>query len=601
MSGNYNLTEGALQNIMRGGDPTDPIVQVLGTKKIQNSSEKEKERYRLLLSDGKFTISFAMISLQPGERCIPNFSVIVLKQYITSVVNNASKTEQRILLVLEFEILHSGETVGKKLGTPTQLTDADSKPSSSSNGTLTAKTNGNAPSTYKPNSSSNVSVSDGVSIAGQLAHPISSLSPYHNKWVIKVRVGNKSAIRTWSNSKGEGKLFSCDFIDESGEIRCTAFRDLVDKFYEMLQIDKVYYVSKCQLKPANKQFNTVKNEYEMTMTNETVIQECLDADPNIPQTKYDFTPIDKLAHIEVGTLIDVIGVCKNSSELVTFQAKTTGRELKKREVTLIDQTRSAIALTLWGNDAESFDGTNNPVVVIKSAKLGEFGGGKNLSTIASSQMRINPELQECYRIRGWYDSEGVNIDATNISARSEMGNFNTPWMCFKDVQDQSLGNAEKGDYYQVMGTILLMRSENCIYKACPSEKCNKKIVDLETGMYRCEKCGTEYPSFKYRLLASMNVGDWSGNQWVSMFSNEAEKVLGLTAQEVGEQVDNQSQTMASIVDKANFKQFVLKCRAKMETYNDEARLKTVVVRVDPINYEEYNAHLIERIQALMSA
>lgn len=51
---------------------------------------------------------------------------------------------------------------------------------------------------------------------------------------------NKSAIRTWSNSRGEGKLFSMDLIDESGEIRCTAFRDMCDKFYDMIEVHIAY-------------------------------------------------------------------------------------------------------------------------------------------------------------------------------------------------------------------------------------------------------------------------------------------------------------------------------------------------------------------------
>lgn len=56
------------------------------------------------------------------------------------------------------------------------------------------------------------------------------------RWVIKARVTNKSAIRTWSNSRGEGKLFSMDLIDESSEIRCTAFREQCDRFYDMIEV-----------------------------------------------------------------------------------------------------------------------------------------------------------------------------------------------------------------------------------------------------------------------------------------------------------------------------------------------------------------------------
>lgn len=88
--------------------------------------------------------------------------------------------------------------------------------------------------------------------------------------------------------------------------------------------------------------------------------------------------------------------------------------------------------------------TGNPVIVLKGARVTEFAGGKSLSTFASTSMKINPEITECYRLRSWYDNEGESIDPTNLSSRSGIGNFNTPWMSFKEVQDQNLGNAEKG-------------------------------------------------------------------------------------------------------------------------------------------------------------
>ena len=40
----------------------------------------------------------------------------------------------------------------------------------------------------------------------------------YSSWMIRVRVTNKSGIRKWSNSKGEGKLFSVDLLDESVSI-----------------------------------------------------------------------------------------------------------------------------------------------------------------------------------------------------------------------------------------------------------------------------------------------------------------------------------------------------------------------------------------------
>ena len=65
---------------------------------------------------------------------------------------------------------------------------------------------------------------------------------YDIRWTIKVRITNKSDIRTWSNSRGEGKLFSMDMMDETGEIRGTAFNAECDKFYHMIEVMKVNYI-----------------------------------------------------------------------------------------------------------------------------------------------------------------------------------------------------------------------------------------------------------------------------------------------------------------------------------------------------------------------
>ena len=46
--------------------------------------------------------------------------------------------------------------------------------------------------------------------------PIESLNPYMNKWTIKARITAKSEIRSWSNARGQGTLFSIDLLDAKG-------------------------------------------------------------------------------------------------------------------------------------------------------------------------------------------------------------------------------------------------------------------------------------------------------------------------------------------------------------------------------------------------
>ena len=104
------------------------------------------------------------------------------------------------------------------------------------------------------------------------AFPIEGLSPYQNKWTIKARVTQKSEVRQWSNNRGDGKLFSCTFMDETGEIRATGFNAAVDELYDKLQEGKVYYVSKARVNIANKKFNA-SSEYEISLERNSEIRE----------------------------------------------------------------------------------------------------------------------------------------------------------------------------------------------------------------------------------------------------------------------------------------------------------------------------------------
>lgn len=52
---------------------------------------------------------------------------------------------------------------------------------------------------------------------------INNLTPYIQKWTVKARVTSKGDMRTFTNMKGEGKLFNFELIDADVCCLCCLF------------------------------------------------------------------------------------------------------------------------------------------------------------------------------------------------------------------------------------------------------------------------------------------------------------------------------------------------------------------------------------------
>lgn len=78
------------------------------------------------------------------------------------------------------------------------------------------------------------------------------------------------------------------------QIQATMFNEAARKFYDRFELGKVYYISKGTLRVANKQFMTVQNDYEMTLNENSQVEEASNEASFIPETKFNFVPIDQL-------------------------------------------------------------------------------------------------------------------------------------------------------------------------------------------------------------------------------------------------------------------------------------------------------------------
>lgn len=136
----------------------------------------------------------------------------------------------------------------------------------------------------------------------------------------------------------------------------------------MLQLNKVYYISRAQVKPANKKFTSIPHDFELTLGRDTEVITCV-SDDSIPQIQYNFTPLNALKDIAADSTIgefiqifasverilypnhcellaDVIGICQQTSDIQNLVARTTRRDLKKRDITLVDSSDASVSKVL---------------------------------------------------------------------------------------------------------------------------------------------------------------------------------------------------------------------------------------------------------------
>nr|XP_003469585.2 replication protein A 70 kDa DNA-binding subunit [Cavia porcellus] len=607
------LSEGAIAAIMQQGDTSiKPILQVISIRPITTGNNPP--RYRLLMSDGINTLSSFMLATQMNSLVEQEQLAANCICQIDRFIVNTLKDGRRVVILMELKVLKSADMVGVKIGNPLPYNEGQGQPQavpspvtasspltgrpqqqngSSGVGSSVPKAYGASKTFGKPGGSGLLHPSGGTQ---SKVVPIVSLTPYQSKWTIRARVTNKSQIRTWSNSRGEGKLFSLELVDESGEIRAAAFNEQVDKFFPLIEVNKVYYFSKGSLKIANKQFSAVKNDYEMTFNSETSVVPCED-DHHLPTVQFDFTGIDDLENKSKDSLVDIIGICKSYEDATKITVKSNNREVAKRNIYLMDTSGKVVTATLWGEDADKFDGSRQPVIAIKGARVSDFGG-RSLSVLSSSTIIMNPDIPEAYKLRGWFDTEGQTLDGVSISdlKGGALGTSNTNWKTLYEVKSENLGQGDKADYFSSVATVVYLRKENCMYQACPTQECNKKVIDQQNGLYRCEKCDREFPNFKYRMILSANIADFQENQWVTCFQESAEAILGQNTAYLGELKDKNEQAFEEVFQNANFRSFTFKIRVKLETYNDESRVKATVMDVKPVDYRDYGRRLIMNIR-----
>ncbi|CAF1332724.1 unnamed protein product [Adineta steineri] len=610
------LTTGALMRFAKNNACGEqPVLQVLNIKlmdskpvnessMVTSSQNKKIQRYRLILSDGKYFLPSCVLTVQLNELVLngqlQEYSIIRLDRYLRSDLKG--QTAKMILQILQLTVL---DITTHKIGNPVSLLTADLNENDSSTITTTKdvlqpKVTGSvlkrpivAITNEQPvlpplQSTITITKMDIDSIKTNRLFKIETLNPFQNRWTIQVRVAYKKPVRAFSN--GEGRLFSCDLIDETGEIRATGFGDECDRFEPMLIVGNIYYITQAQIKYANKQFNTLNNDFEMTFNNETIIETCIDNISSIPIQHLHFISIDQIQNMENNSFIDVIGIVMNINDIVHGKSKQN-KDYTKRDILILDQT-GQIIVTLWYQMAENFPMSSiRTIIMLKGVCVNDFNGGRTLSVLGSTQLTIDPDLPLAHDLRRWYLEEGMNIEMTDLTVQST-NQETIPWKTFAQVTEYgtNVSSTGTGELCRVKGVCIHVRHDP-VYKACTRIDCKKKLQENNDGTYYCSKCDLHYEDYKLLYMASILLSDSTGHQWVNFFEKESEILFGFPAEQfpIGKTKDDEDKAYQKLISICGEEKLFL-IRVKSTRYNNHDRLQFTCVGVESVD-----AHLMCRL------
>lgn len=614
------LSAGALGQILEDQKPANPVLQIIGYKPMQGdqgavSSTTQEPRYRLMIGDGIRAHQYCIITnqdlvqdIQAGR--IEKWSIVRVTSYHTVETDASTENKRKIIYILNLEVVKPGGQVGRKLNC------SDSQQQSvESNGQHQEHQNKmhqpDRPPAYQAQpitqaqpwqQGDNMKPSRPRSMAYEnQTIGIGELTPYIGKWVVKGRVTAKSALREYNNAKGGGKLFNFTLADKTGEIKVTAFNADCERVFPYVETNKVYVLGRASVKAADKRYTTA--DFEITLNSDSLLEEVTDtvAASDVPLAKFNFCSIASLSNLPPTQPVDLIGAILSITDVSSIMAKNKNRELKKRNIVIVDMSRTSISVTIWGEQAESFTAEIGDIFVTKAARIGTYGGR---SASAGDCFFINPDIPEVRKIKNWH-SNLLDQNFTCLTSSQDVGGpASDQWKTLSQAADleqtkiiQSSG--QQSALYSKVKAMLASVGKNPIYKCCPTDGCGKKLTDTQNGELKCEKCQQTYTTFKYRYNTSVNIMDHTYSAWVRLWDEKSESLFGVKPDELERymRMDNKDE-YESIITRPNFKFFIFTLRSRVDNYNQEERVNLSVTNLVPCDPITYTKRLIEEIKSM---
>lgn len=421
---------------------------------------------------------------------------------------------------------------------------------------------------------------------------ISTLSPDGSTFRICGAVSMKENPRTINTKRGQSTVFSFVLTDTDGHsIKITSFGKECERFTDFVKNGEAYYVL-CSgdhiLREANKRFNSTGHAYEITLNAQCDIDRCDDRDIGTPTVKLNNVPLVDIKNHE-NECVDVLAIIDKVGEIASVTTKTTQQQLQRRNVTLIDTSCTKVLITLWRDDVKKITPEQiGQVIGIKGASVREFKGGFSLSLGSGSSITTAPNGQDAKDLCDWYSGERSDIPIANLKSDTGIPPDQGCRVihCLNKV---NLDKLSRGIFASVQAFVSVIKSENVAYMACPIDNCKKKVTE-EDNKWRCSNCGI-FGTYKFLYLLNIEIGDFSGLTWITMFDETASAFFGMSAEKLMDLQGRDPIACEEVLEKNLYQTLEFRVRITSEIYEGQKRNRWSCTAVRPVNVESYKSML----------
>ena len=441
--------------------------------------------------------------------------------------------------------------------------------------------------------------------------PLKQLTTFSRDFVILVRILKKSEIKFFetrnnnnSNNGSQGKLFYFMVLDkEDNEMQCTCFNKAADKFFNLIQEDKLYEIRGGYVKINDRKFSRNKSDYKIVLEENSIIKRKSD-NGLIKKRLINIVYIKDIQSMKLYSIIDLCVIVLDVGETVIKNTRNGNQNLKK--ILVGDISKYKIELSLWRIHSQ-IDVKIGDYLILHNVKVGEFKG-RNISTYDDTSIsKIDPIISENSYIKELYDLitnkkykltdflELENLNELRAQKIRELEESTFSTVHIRDVLEYLDDIDEVSNISKICATVTqIMHNEKNFYAGCQDKNCKRKLNIDNNGGFICPNCGrkTNIPTYYYTL--SLRVKDASCEQWIDIFGKPAEGIMEYSAEEYMNILKNkESIKLKEISDRIEFKSFNFWVKPKLQMYNTVSKKKLYAYRIELVNKRNESHKLVK--------